>query len=74
MSNYPRDTSERAKIRDDILQRQLAFARHEATVLGRSSKCGQGWHADPETNGCRNKGDGCVCECHDVIDVLAVSA
>jgi hypothetical protein len=64
--SYPLDTVERAKIRDDLLQRALARARYEATRLGRSPNCADGWHADPEMNGCKNKGDGCVCECHDV--------
>lgn len=70
MSNYPLDMAERQQIRERILEQQLAKARREANELGRSYKCGMGYHADPETTGCQNKGDGCICECHDAVDVV----
>ena len=64
---YPALADERAAIRQANRKRLVARAEREARRLSTSIKCGEyGAHA-PE--GCQNKGDGCLCECHDLAAV-----
>ena len=76
-SPYPRDLTERAAIREEILRKELAKARREAIIIGRSLKCSGGTYPSlshaGEPGGCRNNGYGCICECHDAIDAEEAS-
>jgi len=71
VSIYSLNPKERAARRKRIRDDQIARAEKAALVLGRSIKCG-GWggnhaprHAGDLSDGCKNDGTGCICECHD---------
>ncbi len=71
MSVYSLEPRERAAQRKLIREDQIAKAERRALVLGRSIKCG-GWdgnhaprHAGDPSDGCKNDGTSCICECHD---------
>lgn len=70
MSSYPKDASDRQRMRAAARRELLKQAEAMATVYGRSINCGN-WpapvvpHHAGELGGCANDGSGCLCECHD---------
>lgn len=61
---YPLLVDEREAVRETLRLEAIAAAEREAMRMGRSIKCAQFDNHAPE--GCQNKGDGCLCRCHDV--------
>lgn len=64
MNDYPRGVADRAALRGRIGE----AGRRQAIAMRLSLKC-EGvqvvaQHAD-QSDGCKNDGSGCLCECHD---------
>ena len=70
MADFPTDPQERAAERRRIRMEVLTEAEGRALQRGRSLKCrgetllGTAQHAG-DTDGCRNSGATCICDCHD---------
>lgn len=64
---YGMTAAGRRLARQEMVRIMVEAARSEAAHAGRSLRCIAGHHrgACSAIEGCRNAGEGCLCECHD---------